>query len=190
MPKVCLWSLHLEQLIVEILLPLIMVSSGKLTLDHVAVTTGGSSLALCFPAICDPGDEILVPHHLYELQWICDSRLGLPFRPIPTSIKKFCPPTDKRLDTIKSEKTKAFVFSNPGNPTGAIYSQDEVDRIANWCERNGIFLISDEVYRKIGLKQSWELHCEVQTKTLVVVIDSLSKTWSACGLRLSAHIPK
>ena len=117
----------------------------ELTLDHVAVTTGGSeALLFAFTAICDPEDEILVPTPFYTNYNGFATVAGASIRPIPTSIENnFALPTDEELDAIKSQKTKAFLFSNPGNPTGAVYSQDEVDRLADWCERNGIFLISE-----------------------------------------------
>ena len=164
----------------------------ELTLDHVAVTTGGSeALLFAFTAICDPEDEILVPTPFYTNYNGFATVAGASIRPIPTSIENnFALPTDEELDAIKSQKTKAFVFSNPGNPTGAIYSQDEVDRLADWCERNGIFLISDEVYRRIWFETEPGTALRSPNKEAIVVIDSLSKTWSACGLRLGALISR
>ena len=164
----------------------------ELTYEHIAVTTGGSeALLFAFTAICDPGDEILVPTPFYTNYNGFATVAGASIRPIPTSIaNNFALPTDEELDSIKTTKTRAFVFSNPGNPTGAIYSQEEVDRLAAWCERNGVFLISDEVYRRIWFEKEPGTALQSPNKDAVVVIDSLSKTWSACGLRLGALISR
>lgn len=165
----------------------------KLTAKHIAVTTGGSeALLFAFTAICDPGDEILAPTPFYTNYNGFATVAGATIKPIPTSIEtNFALPTDAELDTIKTAKTRAFVFSNPSNPTGAVYSKSEVERIARWCHRNGIFLISDEVYRRIWFDTPPASALEFdEVADAVVVIDSLSKTWSACGLRLGALISR
>lgn len=162
-----------------------------LSAKDVAVTTGGSeALLFAFTAICDPGDEILVPTPFYTNYNGFANIAGAKIRPIPTSIQNnFALPSDSELDRLKTTKTKAFVFSNPGNPTGAIYSKEEIVRLANWCHRNQIFLIADEVYRRIWFDTPPASALELEdAKEAIVVIDSLSKTWSACGLRLGALI--
>ena len=163
-----------------------------LTSKNIAVTTGGSeALLFAFTAICDPNDEILVPTPFYTNYNGFATVAGASIRPIPTSIENnFALPSDEELDQIKSPQTRAFVFSNPGNPTGAIYSQKEVDRLAAWCERNDLFLISDEVYRRIWFETEPGTALQSPNKDAVIVIDSLSKTWSACGLRLGALISR
>ena len=165
----------------------------KLTADHIAVTTGGSeALLFAFTAICDPGDEILAPTPFYTNYNGFATVAGATIKPIPTSIENnFALPTDAELDTLKSARTRAFVFSNPSNPTGAVYPKSEVERLARWCKRNGIFLVSDEVYRRIWFEESPASALEIEDAAdAVVVIDSLSKTWSACGLRLGALISR
>jgi aspartate aminotransferase len=160
---------------------------------HIAVTTGGSeALLFAFTAICDPGDEILVPTPFYTNYNGFATVAGASIRPIPTSIdSNFALPSNAELDAIKTEKTKAFVFSNPGNPTGAIYSLAEIQRIAKWCHSNGIFLIADEVYRRIWFEEAPASALQLnESAEAIIVIDSLSKTWSACGLRLGALISR
>lgn len=159
----------------------------------VAVTTGGSeALLFAFTAICDPGDEIIVPTPYYTNYNGFATIAGASLRPIPTSLQdNFALPSDKELDRLKTPKTRAFVFSNPGNPTGAIYSQAEVERLAKWCHRNKIFLVADEVYRRIWFENPPATALQVEAaKEAIIVIDSLSKTWSACGLRLGALISR
>ena len=164
-----------------------------LTAEHVAVTTGGSeALLFAFTAICDPGDEILAPTPFYTNYNGFATVAGATIKPIATSIEtNFALPSDAELDALKTERTRAFVFSNPSNPTGAIYSRSEVERIARWCHRNGIFLVSDEVYRRIWFDTPPASALEIDDAAeAIVVIDSLSKTWSACGLRLGALVSR
>lgn len=164
-----------------------------LTEADVAVTTGGSeALLFAFTAICDPGDDILVPTPYYTNYNGFASIAGANITPIPTSIdNNFALPSNEELDQLKTSRTRAFVFSNPGNPTGAIYSKSEITRLANWCLKNGIFLIADEVYRRIWFEEPPASALELEdAKEAIVIIDSLSKTWSACGLRLGALISR
>ena len=165
----------------------------KLSAKDVAVTTGGSeALLFAFTAICDPGDEILAPTPFYTNYNGFATIAGASITPIPTSIEtNFALPSDSELDQIKTDRTRAFVFSNPCNPTGAVYPKSEVARLARWCHRNGIFLIADEVYRRIWFQEPPASALEIDDAAdAIVVIDSLSKTWSACGLRLGALISR
>lgn len=165
----------------------------KLSAKDVAVTTGGSeALLFAFTAICDPGDEILAPTPFYTNYNGFATIAGASITPIPTSIEtNFALPSDAELDQIKTDRTRAFVFSNPCNPTGAVYPKSEVERLARWCHRNGIFLIADEVYRRIWFKEIPASALEIDDAAdAIVIIDSLSKTWSACGLRLGALISR
>ena len=151
----------------------------KLNSAHVAVTTGGSeALLFAFTAICDPGDEILAPTPFYTNYNGFATVAGATIKPIPTSIDtNFALPTNDVLDNIKTDKTRAFVFSNPSNPTGAVYPKSEVERLARWCKRNGVFLIADEVYRRIWFDTPPASALEIdEAADAVVVIDSLSKT--------------
>ncbi|MGC6507107.1 MAG: pyridoxal phosphate-dependent aminotransferase [Myxococcota bacterium] len=161
--------------------------------EHIAVTTGGSeALLFAFTAICDPGDEILVPTPYYTNYNGFATVAGAHVKPIPTQLSNgFALPSNAQLDALKTKKTKAIVFSNPGNPTGAIYAHDEVRRLALWCAKNSVFLIADEVYRRIWFETPPASALSVEeAKDAIVVIDSLSKTWSACGLRLGALISR
>ena len=165
----------------------------QLQATDIAVTTGGSeALLFAFTAICDPGDEILAPSPYYTNYNGFATVAGASVRAIPTSIQNnFALPSNAELDALKSPKTRAFVFSNPGNPTGALYDQAEVNRLAKWCYQNQIFLIADEVYRRIWFNTPPATALRVEEgKEAVIVIDSLSKTWSACGLRLGALISR
>jgi aspartate aminotransferase len=165
----------------------------KIRSEHIAVTTGGSeALLFAFTAICDPGDEILVPAPYYTNYNGFATIVGARVRPILTRLEDgFALPSNAELDTLKTKKTRAFLFSNPSNPTGAVYNINEIQRIARWCHKNNIYFISDEVYRRIWFEEppASALSLEAE-KEAVIVIDSLSKTWSACGLRIGAFISR
>jgi aspartate aminotransferase len=161
--------------------------SPGLDWEHVAVTTGGSeALLFAFTAICDPGDEIIVFEPYYTNYNGFATVAGASICPIRTSIEDgFAIPPDDVLDSYVTDRTRAIVFSNPGNPTGAIYSRAELERLVAWAVRNDLFVIADEVYRRIWFTEPPASALEIESaREHVVVIDSMSKTFSACGLRL------
>lgn len=154
--------------------------------EQVAVTTGGSeALLFAFSAICDPGDEILVPEPYYTNYNGFGSVVGVNIRPIPTHLEQgFAIPEDRALDALITPRTRAILFSNPANPTGAVYGEAELRRVVSWAKRNDLFVIADEVYRRIWFTEEPASALELDAPEHVVVIDSLSKTYSACGIRL------
>jgi aspartate aminotransferase len=161
--------------------------SPGLARDHVAITSGGSeALLFAFTAICDPGDEILVLEPYYTNYNGFATVAGAKVRPIPTRLEDgFAIPSDAALDAFVTERTRAIVFSNPGNPTGAVYDRAEVARLCAWAARHDLFVIADEVYRRIWFDEPPVSALEIPgAEDRVVVVDSLSKTWSACGVRL------
>lgn len=161
--------------------------SPGLTREHVAITSGGSeALLFAFTAICDPGDEILVLEPYYTNYNGFATVAGAAVRPIPTRLEDgFAIPADAVLDSYVGPRTRAIVFSNPGNPTGAIYDRAEVARLCTWAARHDLFVIADEVYRRIWFEAPPVSALEIPGfEDRVVVVDSLSKTWSACGARL------
>ena len=163
----------------------------RLTAADVAITTGGSeALLFAFTAACDPGDEILAPEPYYTNYNGFATVAGVRVRPIPTRLDDgFAIPPDAELDELVTDRTRAFVFSNPSNPTGAVYGRETVERLANWAQRHGIWLISDEVYRQIWFDAPPFSVLELEHDNLVVV-HSLSKAWSACGARLGCLISR
>lgn len=159
---------------------------AKLTRDHVAVTAGGSeALLFAFAAICDPGDEILVPEPYYTNYNGFGTVVGVKIRPIPTTLEDgFAIPSDAVLDGLVTPRTRAVLFSNPGNPTGAVYGKAELARFVAWAVRKDLFVLADEVYRRIWFDAPPTSALELNAPEHVVIIDSLSKTYSACGIRL------
>ena len=117
--------------------------------SDVAVTTGGSeALLFAFTAICDPGDDILVPEPYYTNYNGFSTVAGTRVRPVPARLEDgFALPSNEVLDSACGPRTRAILFSNPGNPTGVIYGREELERVVAWARRRGIFVIADEVYR-------------------------------------------
>jgi aspartate aminotransferase len=165
----------------------------SLRAEHVAVTAGGSEallFALC--AIGDPGDEVIVPEPYYTNYNGFATIAGMTVRPVRTQlIDGFAMPDDATLDGLVNERTRAILFSNPGNPTGAVYGRETLERVARWAKRHGLFVIADEVYRRIWFDAPPTSALELdEASEHVVVIDSMSKTYSACGLRLGLLVSR
>lgn len=161
--------------------------SPGLKKEHLVVTQGGSeALLFAFCALCDPGDEILVPEPYYTNYNGFATVAAATVKPIRTRIEDgFAIPSDEELDKYVTDKTRIFLFSNPGNPTGAIYDEATVKRVAAWAKRRGLWLVADEVYRFIWFDQKAPTALELADhQDHVIVIDSMSKTFSACGLRI------
>ncbi|MFT4624124.1 MAG: aspartate aminotransferase [Myxococcota bacterium] len=159
----------------------------------VAVTTGGSeALLFAFTAVCDPGDEILAPEPYYTNYNGFATVAGARIVPIRTHLDDgFALPSDDVLDRYVTPKTRAIVFSNPGNPTGAVYGRAELERLFAWAARRDLFIIADEVYRRVWFNRPPTSALELdEFRDNVIVIDSLSKTYSACGLRLGFLISR
>jgi aspartate aminotransferase len=167
--------------------------SAGLSWRDVAVTVGGSeALLFAFTALCDPGDEILVPEPYYTNYNGFATVVGAKICPVRTHMKDgFALPSDAVLDAAVTERTRAVVFSNPANPTGAVYGRPELERLLAWAARHDLFVIADEVYRRIWFDAPPTSALELTDYAdRVVVVDSLSKTYSACGLRLGFLISR
>ena len=167
--------------------------SPALTWRDVAVTTGGSeALLFAFTAICDPGDEIIVPEPYYTNYNGFATVAGAHIKAIRTELSDgFALPSDAALDALVTPRTKAILFSNPGNPTGAVYSKADLSRLIAWARRRDLYVIADEVYRRIWFTEPPTSALEFEdARDHVVVVDSLSKTYSSCGLRLGFLITR
>lgn len=167
--------------------------SPGLEARHVAVTQGGSeALLFAFTAICDPGDEILVPEPYYTNYNGFATVAGARIRPVRTRLEDgFALPSDAELSAACTARTRALVFSNPCNPTGAVYPRAELERVLRWCVERDLMVIADEVYRRIWFAEAPTSALELSwAEEHVVCVDSMSKTWSACGLRLGFLISR
>ncbi|MEZ4236283.1 MAG: pyridoxal phosphate-dependent aminotransferase [Myxococcota bacterium] len=167
--------------------------SPGLDASHVAVTAGGSeALLFAFTAICDPGDDVLVPEPYYTNYNGFATVAGARVRPVRTRIEDgFAIPDDDTLDAALGPNTRAVVFANPSNPTGAVYPREDVARLLAWAARHDLFVIADEVYRRIWFETPPTSALEFEEhRDRVIVVDSMSKTYSACGLRLGFFLSR
>ncbi len=162
--------------------------------DEILITNGGSE-ALTFTtiSICDPGDEILVPEPFYTNYNGFTGGVNVSIKPITTKAEEgFHLPSKEEITKLITPKTKAILFSNPGNPTGTILTLKEMEMLADIALENDLYIISDEVYRGFafdGLKGiSMGSIKRVQDRT--ILIESVSKRYSACGARIGSIASK
>lgn len=162
--------------------------------DEVLITNGGSeALLFSLIAVADDGDEILVPEPFYTNYNGFSSVAGIKVVPITTEASQgFHLPTKEIIEKSISQKTRAILLSNPGNPTGVVYSKEEIQLIADIAKKYDLFVIADEVYREFvydNLKYtSFGNIKEIEDR--VILVDSVSKRFSACGARIGAILSK
>ena len=160
----------------------------------VVVTMGASeALTMTFTTIIDPGDEILIAEPFYSNYQTFALVRGGNIRPIPTSSKEgYRYAAKDKLEAALTDKTKAIVCINPGNPTGLALTTEEMDVIADFVIENDLWLIADEAYREYvydGMKPRSFANID-RLKENLIVIDSVSKRFSACGARIGVIASK
>lgn len=166
----------------------------KLTPDDVIVTAGGSEAVLfAFMSCLDPGDEIIVSEPAYANYMSFALSAGAVIRTVTTTIDEgFCLPKVEKFEELINERTKAILICNPNNPTGYLYTQREMNQIRDLVKKYDLYLFSDEVYREFiytGSPYISAMHLEGIEQN-VVLIDSVSKRYSECGIRIGALITK
>ena len=162
--------------------------------DEILVTNGGSeALLFALMATCDPKDNILVPEPFYSNYNGFSQSINVNITPITTKAEEgFHLPSKEKIQSLITSKTKAILISNPGNPTGTVYTKKELYMISEIAKENDLWIISDEVYREFvydGLEYtSFGNIKEVEDR--VIIIDSVSKRYSACGARIGSIASK
>ncbi len=156
--------------------------------DEMLITVGASeALIFTFWACCDPGDEILILDPTYANYIGFAAVTGTKLVPVTTLIEnEFAMPSMSDIEACITSKTKAILICNPNNPTGTVYSDDELRKVHKLCEDRNLFFVIDETYREIVYDNRSPLslfHLEPQSER-VVMIDSLSKRFSLCGARI------
>ena len=164
----------------------------NITVDDVLITTGGSEAILfSLMALCDPGDEVIVPEPYYTNVHSFARMANVSIVPVTSLLEdNFALPPLSMIEERITSKTRAILLNSPNNPTGHIYSPDELKIILEMCEKHDIFLIVDEVYREFcydGLKFTSILSYEKYSDR-VICIDSVSKRFSMCGARVGVLI--
>ena len=162
--------------------------------DEIIITTGGSEAVLfAFMACLDPGDEIIVTDPSYANYMAFAKSSGAVVKSVKTSIDDGfrLPPVQKFEEQI-TPKTKAILICNPNNPTGYLYTKQEMRQIRDLVKKYDLYLFSDEVYREfIYTKAPYISACHLEgIEQNVILIDSVSKRYSECGIRIGALITK
>lgn len=156
--------------------------------DEIMITNGGSEAILfALMGICDAGDEIIIPEPFYTNYNGFSEAAGVNVVPFLTKAEEgFHLPKKEEIVSKISNKTRAILISNPGNPTGVVYTYDEIRMLADIAKEHDIYIIADEVYREFvydDLKFTSALYME-DILDRVILIDSISKRYSACGARI------
>ncbi len=166
----------------------------QVNVEDIIVTTGGSEAVLfSFMACLDPGDEIIVPEPAYANYMAFAISSGAVIKTIPSHIEDgFALPSIEKFEELITPRTKAILICNPNNPTGYLYTQEEMNQIRDLVKKYDLFLFSDEVYREfcytdVPYISSFHL---VGIENNVVLVDSVSKRYSECGIRIGAIITK
>ncbi|MDE6323443.1 MAG: pyridoxal phosphate-dependent aminotransferase [Paramuribaculum sp.] len=164
------------------------------TPDDIIVTTGGSEAVLfAFMACLDPGDEIIVPEPAYANYMAFAISAGAKIVTVSSSIDQgFALPPVADFEKLITPRTKGILICNPNNPTGYLYTQKEMNLIRDIVKKYDLFLFSDEVYREFtytGAPYISAFHLP-GIEDQVVLIDSVSKRYSECGIRIGALITK
>ena len=166
----------------------------RLTADDIIVTSGGSEAVLfAFLSCLNPGDEIIVPEPAYANYMAFAISAGAKIRTIATTIEEgFSLPKVEQFEQLINERTRAILICNPNNPTGYLYTRREMNQIRDLVRKYDLYLFSDEVYREfIYTGSPYISACHLDgIEQNVVLIDSFSKRYSECGIRIGALITK
>lgn len=157
--------------------------------SQLLVTTGGSeALLFAMMAIADPGDEIVVFEPTYANYFGFARMTSVTIVPVPLRPETgYHLPAREEIEARITPRTRALLFTTPGNPTGTVFSYDELDLLAEIGARHGLFLVSDETYREIvfeGDRDMSMFKVSPRTAEQTIVVDSVSKRFSATGARI------
>lgn len=166
----------------------------NLTPDDIIVTCGGSeAVQFAFMACLNPGDEIIIPEPAYAnyMGFACET--GAKVRTITTHIEDgFALPSVEEFEKLINERTRAIMICNPNNPTGTLYTREELEQLRDLVKKYDLYLFADEVYREYVYSDApyvSAMHLE-GIEDNVIMIDSVSKRYSECGIRIGALITR
>lgn len=162
--------------------------------EQIIVTAGGSEAVLyAFMACLNPGDEIIVPEPAYANYMAFAVSAGAVIRTLPSDMESgFKLPEIEKFEALINPRTKGILICNPNNPTGYVYTAGEMEEIRVLVKKHNLYLFSDEVYREfIYTDTPYVSACHLKDiEENVVLIDSVSKRYSECGIRIGALITK
>ena len=165
-----------------------------LNTEDILITTGGSeALTFSLQSCLNPGEEIIIPEPFYANYNGFAVSAGIKVVPVLSSIENgFALPPISEFEKLITDKTKAILICNPGNPTGYLYSKEELQALRDLVKKHDLFLFADEVYREF----CYDGNIPFSTLKLeglednVVVVDSVSKRYSMCGARIGAVVTR
>ena len=162
--------------------------------DDIIVTTGGSeALLFAFGSVMDVNDEVIIPEPFYANYNGFSTASGVKIVPVNSKIEdNFALPPIEEFEKLITDKTKAILICNPGNPTGYLYSKDEIKKLAEIVKKHDLFLIADEVYREFAYDgiEHYSILQENELTDNAIIIDSVSKRYSMCGARIGCLVTK
>lgn len=165
-----------------------------ITHNDMIITTGGSeAITIAFMTCLNPGDEVIIPEPFYANYNGFAVQAGVVVKPIVSRIENdFALPLVEEFEKLITPRTKGIVICNPNNPTGYLYSKEELEQLATIVKKHDLYLFSDEVYREFcydGITH----YSAMMLKGLennVILMDSVSKRYSMCGVRIGALITR
>lgn len=162
--------------------------------EDILITTGGSeALSFVLGTVADTEDEIIVPEPFYANYYGFAFANGVKIIPITSRFENnFALPPIAEFEKLITPKTKAILINNPNNPTGYLYSKEEIKKLCEIVKKHNIFLISDEVYREFIYEDEghYSVLQEENIKENAILIDSVSKRYSMCGARIGCIVSK
>lgn len=166
----------------------------RLTAENVIITVGGSeAIHFSFSVVADPGEEVIIPEPFYTNYNGYAVCANVRIVPLTLHVEDgFRLPASEEIEAKISPKTRAILLCSPNNPTGTVYTEEELDRVIDLAVKHDLFLIGDEVYKEFvydGAKHKSLLEYE-DIKDRVIVVDSISKRFSCCGARVGAVITR
>ena len=158
------------------------------------ITTGGSEAILfALMSTLDPGDEVIIPEPYYANYNGFTIAAGVKVKPVISTIENgFALPAMAEFEKLITPRTRGIIICNPNNPTGYLYSKDELEQLGQIVIKHNLYLYSDEVYREFcydGQTHFSSMHIPGANQH-VILLDSVSKRYSACGVRIGAMISK
>ncbi len=165
-----------------------------LTAENIIITIGGSeAIHFSFSAIADPGQQIVIPEPFYTNYNGYATFANVKIIPLTLRVEDgFRLPSQDEIEARITPQTRALLLCSPNNPTGTVYTPEEIERVVNLVEKHDLFLIGDEVYKEFvydGRTHKSILEYD-EIKDRVIVVDSISKRFSCCGARIGAVITR
>ncbi|MCF7792751.1 MAG: pyridoxal phosphate-dependent aminotransferase [Candidatus Cloacimonetes bacterium] len=166
----------------------------NLETEDILVTTAGSeAIVFAMLVTCNPGDELIIPEPFYTNYNGFATMTGIKIRAITTYAEDgFQLPASEKFEELINAKTRAIMLCNPGNPTGAVYTKEDLERIAELAIKHNLYVIADEVYREFvydGYSHT-SILAFPKIADRAIMVDSISKRYSACGARIGCIISK